>query len=313
MPGAQYSVESSSRQLRRALFHSIHQPRLCSGKIGIDIPDKVLETVAVADLRRVKIIRRPTSAPVSDAIPIESRQRSSKVEPPRRHERQRGDRKVLGVREHTHQITARIDDDYAWELGTIERIRVTANEMIRSGIYRCGFTFRNGYEWVNSDLVDLVDLDALDKGLRVVRPASVRPYPFDFHSMSCFTLDPATDPYDRQCGRHTERAVDLAERGYLVRSFEDPAPAWLYVRHQQTYSALVKARLPPIEVSLDHMGRVFGINTEQVRAIQTDVKSIPYATKRPKLHTDKSRLTFVLPEPDDLVESSSKSGQPRSG
>jgi hypothetical protein len=200
-------------------------------------------------------------------------------------------------RRRSHMIAATIDDDDAWHVRTVEWAVLVANDLADEGLRRVGFSFRHGYEWLISDLVDV---DALQKkGLKIIRPAGVHPYTRPFHGMSCFILSENPEDFDRLGGLHSSEGKVLEEHGIARRVFGMPAPAWLYVRHAQVDSALHKAHAnAPVSVSLAELARDYGIDAARVEALRAGPAR--YAVKRAHGLADKSNLTFELPVTEDF-------------
>lgn len=197
-------------------------------------------------------------------------------------------------------LTALLDDDDAWDVNTVKRIKSIANEMIDRGVERCGFTFENGYEWLISDLVDVDAL--LNKNIKVLRESAIYKYSRPFLNISCFVLSENGNLFDRFCNIHSSFGEILSDCGFEKIVFNDENPAWLYVRHHQADSSIRKAHgTEKINVDINELVELFGINSKAVRAYQDESNNFSYAIKRVHGLEDKSNITFKIENLNDFL------------
>lgn len=162
-----------------------------------------------------------------------------------------------------YALTARIDDDDAWNVGTIGEVRSRATSWLRNPDDTQGLclTFANGLEWI---MYDMLDVDALQqKGVRITRNAAVRPFPFPFQSMSVFVCSKVDDGISAISAGHREMGTFLSAKGYRVDIIPNEEPMWLYSRHKQVQTSVQRARTEEVEVSLTELEREFGIDRTQ--------------------------------------------------
>jgi FkbM family methyltransferase len=215
-------------------------------------------------------------------------------------------RAVLEHRRGAYMISALIDDDDAWHVRTVEWARETSIRLRGEGLSKFGFTFRAGYEWLISDLVDVDRLVA--SGKKVIRQSAVYHYVRPFLGTSCFTFSRHEDCFEKIGGLHASVGQNLLELGFASRVLDAPEPAWLYVRHHQADSSIHKASSEArAEASLADLVRTFGVDEQLVRAYQAESGSMRYAAKRTHKRSDKSSLTFEI---DALAPQSPRAGEP---
>jgi hypothetical protein len=171
----------------------------------------------------------------------------------------------LQLAEGDFLLTARIDDDDAWHRETVERVRSHCAAWLaeRSEAPGLALTFPKGLEWL---MYDMVDVDKLRDGRRIVRKQAVRPYTFPFHSMSVFVLSRTEDKIVAISGSHTKMHAVLQERQFTIIENAEEDAMWLYVRHKQTVSGLQKARGDGADWTLAELADRFGINPQQTEA-----------------------------------------------
>jgi Putative rhamnosyl transferase/Methyltransferase domain len=181
-------------------------------------------------------------------------------------------------------LTARIDDDDAWQPETAARIRAAAAEWLAAGGDRrgVGFTFSHGVEWLMHDMVDVHRLVKSDS--RVARPAGVRDYVLPFHSMSVFVMSEREQPLTAISAGHGRIEQVLQESDFDTSVLATDEPMWLYCRHKQTMSTLQKARGEALDLGVADLARMFGLDgarTEQYLAASEDV---PYVVHKHALY-----------------------------
>lgn len=162
-------------------------------------------------------------------------------------------------------LTGRIDDDDAWDRGTISAVR----RHLASWQERCdsshgyGMTFETGFVWI---MYDMLDVDHLQKrGASVIRQAAVRPYSYPFTSISGFVYSPMSDGLTSISAGHPKLPELLAERKFSVESIATDRPMWLYCRHKQTTSPIRRAEeVDSVDVALAELAEQFGIDAAKV-------------------------------------------------
>lgn len=179
-------------------------------------------------------------------------------------------------------LTARIDDDDAWNIDTVRHVRrkVTNWKHRGTGAKGLGITFDHGLEWV---MYDMLDIDRLQqKGRRVVHPAAIRNYTYRFHSMSVHVYAPVADGITAMKGSHSRMSETLSQCGYAVDIVSTDQPMWLYCRHKQIDSSVKKARGRVEDLTLRDLAERFGIDEGRTAAYLKGASNYGYATlKRP--------------------------------
>jgi hypothetical protein len=160
-------------------------------------------------------------------------------------------------------LTGRIDDDDAWSTQVVSTVRRRVERWIQSrrdapGV---GITFEYGFEWV---MYEMLDVDALQKGRKVRRPATVRPYVFPFLGTSVFILSKLPNRVTALSAGHSRMGEWLGENDYDVDVVSTERPMWLYCRHKQAGSSIQKSRIDGMELTVDDLAMEFGI--DEVRA-----------------------------------------------
>jgi Putative rhamnosyl transferase/Methyltransferase domain len=177
-------------------------------------------------------------------------------------------------------LTARIDDDDAWGPATVERIRAAAAEWIETGgaSRGVGFTFSHGVEWLMHDMVDVHRLVKTDR--RIERPAGVRDYVLPFHSMSVFVMSEREQPLTAISAGHGRIEQLLQERDFDTSVLATDEPMWLYCRHKQTMSSMQKARGDALDLSVDDLARMFGLDGERTEQYLAAADDVPYVVHK---------------------------------
>lgn len=149
-------------------------------------------------------------------------------------------------------LMARLDDDDAWRTDTVERVRVLAGAESH-GSAGIVVTFPNGLEWVMSDVKDL------DKDHRPIRKQAIRPYTLPFHSLSIFVFGKAAEGVTPLAAKHSMIAQALEPKGIRSIVVDETEPMWVYARHKQALSSLVKAKSEPNHMALADL-KAFGLD-----------------------------------------------------
>jgi hypothetical protein len=181
------------------------------------------------------------------------------------------------VDENGYVLTARIDDDDAWHSHTVSTVRQRSGEWLSGAQDTRGLcmTFEKGLEWI---MYDMLDVDALqDKGVRIVRQAAVRPWPFPFMSMSVFVLARAVDGESAISAGHLKMGQHLGARGYTVEIVSAAQPMWLYCRHKQVQTSVQRAAADSVDMSLTDLAREFGIDESRTKAYLTSSQKYGYS------------------------------------
>lgn len=193
-------------------------------------------------------------------------------------------------------ITALLDDDDAWDTSLLKTIVSDCHGFYKAGIERVGFTYPYGYEWLYADLIDI---DELHKGKKIVRKAGCYGYLRPFLTMTSFTFSIDETNLSFIGGMHSSKGEILQKYNFEKIVMESDFPAWLYFRHQQADSAIHKAhQFPKLKISTEQICSKFGLNYELVGAIQANSENVPYAQKRILKNADKSSLLFRV-SPDE--------------
>lgn len=179
------------------------------------------------------------------------------------------------------------DDDDAWRRDYIAEALANSDKAFEYSDKSC-FTFPVGYEWL---VADSIDIDALQqKNLRLLRPASIRRYVRPFLTMSCIFFFKGSIHKDFG-SVHSSKGDALKDVGYQIYECSSEEPMWLYVRHKQADSALVKAGPEPsLALDLTTLENNFGINAHLVTRYREDEQNYRYSLKRSHAKNDKSSM-----------------------
>jgi hypothetical protein len=182
----------------------------------------------------------------------------------------------------SYHIVSRLDDDDAWHVETISRVRRIVDDWLlrfhqRDDIPGLGITFRFGYEWL---MYDMLDVDKHEKGVRKIHQKGVRDYHFDFLGMSCFILRRTAHKKPILQNAHTKIRAELEASGFHVRVEENTEPMWLYCRHKQADSSVNKARTELRPVDINDLSHLFGIDALKTRDYLDNSDRHGYALKR---------------------------------
>jgi AraC-like DNA-binding protein len=203
----------------------------------------------------------------------------------------------LGSSKQEYILTGRIDDDDALHRTTVQRIRETAASWIgRAGgtdKVGLGMTFPDGLEWL---MYDMVDVDKMLAGHRIVRRQSIRDYNYTFLGTSVFVLSKSPGEIVSVSTSHSKMHQLLTDNGYDVRIFDNEPAMWLYVRHKQAASAIQKARGGEASWSLDELAARFGISARLTAKYIEDAGSHRYALEK----RSDSRRSTVIKELSDV-------------
>src|SRR5690606_29192901 len=185
-------------------------------------------------------------------------------------------------------ITALMDDDDAWDRSLLETVVNDSHKFYSAGIERVGFTYPHGFEWLYTDLIDI---DALQKGEKIIRKAGCYQYFYPFLTMTSFTFSVNEQNLGFIVAVHSSKGEILNDNNFRKVVIDSEFPAWLYFRNQQADSAIHKAhQLPEVNISTEEICKKFGLNYELISKIQSKAHEIPYAKKRVLGEPDKSSL-----------------------
>ncbi len=200
-----------------------------------------------------------------------------------------------------HVLTGRIDDDDAWAITTVGRIRAYAGDWLSEeprapGL---GLTFETGVVWVMYDMLDIERLQAV--GDRTVRPASLRSFKHAWTSISEFVCSPLSLGLTPIKGSHALVPHELSEAGFDVRVVPDDEPMWLYCRHKQTDSAIERSTPDDrLDMSIDDLERIFGIDGARTEAFISSAGRYGYSTKK-RLFDRRGELQEAFTEAEGKV------------
>jgi hypothetical protein len=181
-----------------------------------------------------------------------------------------------------YYIVSRIDDDDAWHVETVSRVRRIAHDWLqrfdhRDDIPGLGMTFRFGYEWL---MYDMLDVDKHEKGIRKIHEKGIRDYHFDFLGTSCFILRRAAYRQPFLQNAHTKMRAELESRGFHIKVEENSVPMWLYCRHKQADSSVNKARSELKDIDISDLSNIFGIDAAKTHDYVNNSDRHAYTTKR---------------------------------
>jgi Putative rhamnosyl transferase len=176
-------------------------------------------------------------------------------------------------------LTARIDDDDAWQPSTVERVRAFAERWLASngGRRGVGFTYERGIEWV---MYDMLDIGTLIKGNRVVRPAAMRDYRLPFLGVSVFVLAADDQGVTAISAGHSSMEKLLGERGFDIEVIATDEPMWLYCRHKQTMSSMQKSRGAVLDLDVGDAAALFGLDEKRLRRYLAGAGDIGYVAHK---------------------------------
>lgn len=181
-------------------------------------------------------------------------------------------------------LTGRIDDDDAFAIETMQQVydicaeRLAAPEPLRA----MAVTFDYGIEWVMYDIYD-VDMKN-NRGRDVVRKAEVRPFHSIFMGDSVFMLSRAETGVTCFATGHGKIRDYMTENGYEVRVVSPDRPMWLYSRHKQVSTNLVHGIVTPLDLTIEDLGRMFGLDVAGVKAYIATADQYAYLLEKRTEH-----------------------------
>lgn len=161
-------------------------------------------------------------------------------------------------------LVGRIDDDDAWARDTVSEVHARVEDWRagRTGVRGYGLSFESGLAWT---MYDMVDLDHLGKqGERVALKAGLRNYNYSFTSISGYTYAEPQEALTAVMTGHARVESVMRERGYAIDVVSTPAPRWLYCRHKQTDSPVMRGDGPVVKLTVDDLETLFGIDAARV-------------------------------------------------
>ncbi|HET8862117.1 MAG TPA: glycosyltransferase, partial [Solirubrobacterales bacterium] len=181
-----------------------------------------------------------------------------------------------------HVLLGRIDDDDAWAVGTVHRVReYTANWMRCQGdAPGFGLTFENGLVWIMYDMLDVDHLQS--RGDAKPRCASIRPYTCPWASISEFVYAPLSTGVTPIAGSHANVPKELTAQGFDIEVLGNDQPMWLYCRHKQADSAIERAAAdsPNLELRVDELSGMFGIDSTKALDYIANAGTFGYTIKK---------------------------------
>lgn len=175
-------------------------------------------------------------------------------------------------------LTGRIDDDDAWARETVNMVRARVASWLsqRNPAAGLGLTFDNGLVWIMYDMLDVKHLQL--QGDDTVRRASLRRFVHPFTGISGFVCSHISDGMTSIVTGHQEVPDRLAEHRFEINVVTTPDPMWLYCRHKQSDSTVEKApKSDALEIKLDELNRLFGINATQAMHYIANEKRFGYS------------------------------------
>lgn len=173
-------------------------------------------------------------------------------------------------------LTARLDDDDAWDVRTVERIRaILADWMGRPGRSRLGLgiTFPALAEWT---MTEIVDLRRLERG--AVRTPGLRKVAAPFSPTSVFVMASRTSGISACSTGYPGMEAFLRRSGLDVEVVETDEPASLSCRHRHVNAPLNRKDdgSPAVEPDLRELSRTFGIDSGLTREYLAQAEQVPH-------------------------------------
>jgi hypothetical protein len=112
--------------------------------------------------------------------------------------------------------------------------------------------------------------------------------------MSCVFLYEGKTPVNF-ASAHSTKGLCLQEKGFDIHELCEILPMWLYVRHKQVDSALIKAHKEPmIDFSIEDLSSQFGISKILFQKYIENESKYEYSLKRNHAAIDKSKMTLDI-------------------
>jgi len=145
-----------------------------------------------------------------------------------------------------------------------------------------------------------------DTGEKVVREAGIRRYSYPFTSISGFVCaEPASGvtPISTSHGR----VGDLLERnGFAVERISSDEPMWLYCRHKQATSGILRAtRENEVQISMAALAQRFGLDIVQTEHYISNARTHDYGLAK-RTFSQRARVWKALIELDRRIADSMK-------
>lgn len=185
----------------------------------------------------------------------------------------------LGLARDGRILTGRLDDDDAIERHTVEKLHRLVDDWLREAPVEksLAVTFRHGFEWIMYDMVDV--LKEQKWNVSAPRRQGLYRYDYPFHSLSVFALGPVKEKVTSITFGHATFA-EYAEQRQMDVIIDDTPDMWLYARHKQTDSSILKAKGDFLPVDYDDLERRFGVVADQVRAYVERADDVPYVVEK---------------------------------
>jgi hypothetical protein len=198
----------------------------------------------------------------------------------------------FGREDNKKRVLCLIDDDDAWNVNFLSTVHSLAHKQISDGKCKVAITFPDGYEWV---ITKQRDIDALlKKGLHIDREPKIRHYSRPFLTMSCVLMYEGNTP-DSFAVTHSSMGNCLIPLGFELMEIKSTQPMWIYARHRQADSALIKAhQFPEAKLTPDELNLLFGIPKDLVERYVKNENLFGYAIKRNHSAQNKTNMTLKL-------------------
>lgn len=185
-----------------------------------------------------------------------------------------------------------IDDDDAWNPNFVKFSINNAIQNLEKGIDRAAWSWVKGVEFLPCELVD-VD-KSLKKGTKVNVPPFVRAFDKPFLTMSICVLTEAGYLTPKINSLHHKKCKNLLEDGFFVDEISSDGYMWLYFRHPQADSSILKSKSGR-EITLD-VPNYFKFNRERFLVYLQKLPSVALAKKRTHKLEDKTNILYESSE-----------------
>jgi Putative rhamnosyl transferase len=201
-------------------------------------------------------------------------------------------KQLTALESSTYSLSGRIDDDDGWHPETVGRIRGYASSWLSHNRGRpgAGWSFSRGLEWIMYDMKDFQSGRLLTAGVRDMY--------LPFTSISVFVLAGQDEHISALSAGHTAMRRFLADRSFDVSIVDTEGPMWLYSRHKQADSAVVKAQSALRQSSNGEIEQ-FGVDSTLLRDYRHYAASAPYVTEKGIMRQRRELTASLQDSPDD--------------
>lgn len=201
------------------------------------------------------------------------------------------------------RVSCRLDDDDALHPETVERIIVAAREFAsrQGGKPNLALTFPRGLEWV---MYDMVDVSKRAGGRDHVERAMLYEFVRPFIGTSCIMISRPGSTRTFFDISHSEAGLEEGVVDCEVSVRDTQEFMWLYSRHKQADSGIVKARTRKVvSMTNDDLCRYFRLDGDGIAAYRAVAQRYSYVVEKKSMKARMALQREKLRLQDDVSSS----------